>query len=119
MTLLREKTYRTLTSMFLRQSMLAGQRYTLRPNDADRMAQAKRLMAAQRERKLYNYQIEKAATFMGAAARRFFALLVQALIEAPTTTQEPHFVSLNRHMAHSTTTSLHSSISRWHSSSTS
>jgi hypothetical protein len=41
------------------QSFYQNQRYAPRPNDADQMAQAKRRMAAQRERELRNYHQEQ------------------------------------------------------------
>jgi hypothetical protein len=41
------------------QGYYASQRYAPRPNDADQMAQAKRRMAAQRERELRNYHQEQ------------------------------------------------------------
>ncbi|KAF2187229.1 hypothetical protein K469DRAFT_569691 [Zopfia rhizophila CBS 207.26] len=41
------------------QGYYANQRYAPRPNDADQMAQAKRRMAAQRERELRNYHQEQ------------------------------------------------------------
>jgi hypothetical protein len=41
------------------QGFYQNQRYAPRPNDADQMAQAKRRMAAQRERELRNYHQEQ------------------------------------------------------------
>jgi hypothetical protein len=41
------------------QGYYQSQRYAPRPNDADQMAQAKRRMAAQRERELRNYHQEQ------------------------------------------------------------
>jgi len=41
------------------QGYYANQRYAPRPNEADQMAQAKRRMAAQRERELRNYHQEQ------------------------------------------------------------
>lgn len=41
------------------QGYYQNQRYAPRPNDADQMAQAKRRMAAQRERELRNYHQEQ------------------------------------------------------------
>jgi len=41
------------------QGYYASQRFAPRPNDADQMAQAKRRMAAQRERELRNYHQEQ------------------------------------------------------------
>ncbi len=41
------------------QGFYQNQRFAPRPNDADQMAQAKRRMAAQRERELRNYHQEQ------------------------------------------------------------
>lgn len=62
------------------QSFYANQRYQPRPNEAEQMVQAKRRMAAQRERELRNYhqeqQYNRSACFFPSNLKHCFLTLI-------------------------------------------